>query len=154
MMIPILLAVVWLFLVLAEFYLPGAIMGIMGGCLLVASVVLFAMESEQAWMTVVFATSILVALVFVIRYAILWISHAKSNSSIYLRGDQEGFVASTFDHTLIGKRGVVSADLKPGGFIQIGEEIYPAISVEGYLQKETPIAVIGGEGQSLIVKKE
>jgi len=53
-MMPYILLILGLLLIFIEFYLPGAVMGITGGLMVFASMILFAMQSESTWVTAVF----------------------------------------------------------------------------------------------------
>lgn len=141
-----------LLLILFEFYLPGAVMGILGGLLVVASIVLFASQSTSIIATTIFVLGAATCIIFLIRFALRRIVKAKPDYSIYLHKDQEGYQASSYDHTAIGKTGIVLSDLKPGGYILIEGKQYQALSVSGYLSKGTEVVVISGQEESLMVK--
>lgn len=75
-------------------------------------------------------------------------------NSIYSDDTQEGMRVWGYDEAMVGKKGVVVADLKPGGYISVQEGApLAAISSMGYLSRGESVEVIGGEGQNLIVKK-
>lgn len=151
-MIAFLLVFLGLILILFEFYLPGAIMGILGGISILAGILLFASQTSSLTAIILFVVGTAVAVVLLIRFAMWRIVHAKAPYSIYSEHDQEGYQASSYDPSAIGKTGTVLADLKPGGFILIDGRQHPAISVSGYLAKGEHVSVIGGQEQSLIVK--
>ena len=90
----------------------------------------------------------------VIKFALWRIPRTGPEYSIYSRGDQEGFQASSFDAGAIGKVGVVLTDLKPGGYIIVDHVQHQALSEVGYISAGTSIRVVRGEGESLIVVKE
>lgn len=142
----------WL-LVLLEFYLPGAIMGTVGGVLIVTSIFLFAMQSSSFLAMLLFFVISLLGVVAVIWFALWQIKSTKNKNTIYSSKDQTGYVASSFDATAIGKTGVAITDLKPGGYILIEGKKYQAISVSGYITKGTEVTVISGQEESLIVKQ-
>lgn len=151
-MIPYLLILLGLLLILIEFYLPGIIMGVLGGISILAGIILFASQTTSLTAIILFVTGSAIAVVLLIRFALWRIVHAKEPYSIYSAHDQTGYQASTFDQSAIGKTGIVLADLKPGGFILVEGKQHPAISVSGYLAKGERIEVIAGQEQSLIVK--
>lgn len=151
-MIPFLLVLLGLLLILFEFYLPGAIMGILGGISILIGIVMFASQKSSVIAIILFVAGCAAAVVLLIKFAMWRIVHAKAPYSIYSEHDQEGFQASSFDQTAIGKTGTVLADLKPGGFVLIEGSQHSAISISGYLAKGEHVTVIGGQEQSLIVK--
>jgi membrane-bound ClpP family serine protease len=151
-MIAFLLVFLGLVLILVEFYIPGAIMGILGGISILTGIILFSSQTSSLIAIIFFVIGSAVAVGLLIRFAIWRIVHAKPQYSIYSSADQEGYQASFYDQSAIGKTGVVIADLKPGGYILIEGHKHAAISLGGYIAKGEQVDVIGGQEQSLMVK--
>lgn len=149
---PYLLWILGLILIYLEFFIPGAVMGVIGGILVFLSVIIFASNSPSVLVTIVYFCAVATSVSLLIRFAIWHIRRAKSDYSIYSDKDQEGYVASGFDKRAIGKRGIVLSDLKPGGYILIEGKQHQAISISGYIVKGSAVEVLAGEGESLIVK--
>lgn len=149
--IPFLLLGIGLLLIFLEFFLPGGIMGGVGGVLVLVSIVYFGVQAKSAISVVLFALGALFFVGLLIRFAIWRIRHGKVKG-IFLNSVQEGYVASEFSKELIGKEGEALSDLKPSGHILIEGKRYQAVSKVGYLVKGTKIKVVGGEGAHLIVK--
>lgn len=147
-----LFAAIGLLLIFLEFYLPGMILGVAGALFLIASVVMMAMQAESPLEVLFFFFAVVAALAFVVSFAIRRIRGTGKNGTMYLETDQEGFVASRYDATVIGKRGVVVTDLKPAGHALIEGKNYQVVSQSGYVTEGTPIVVIGGQGATLVVK--
>lgn len=152
-MIPFLLVLLGLILILLEFYLPGAILGILGVISILGAFALFISEASSWIEIALFIVGTLVAVGLLIRFALWYIVHGSPQDSIYLKSDQEGYQASTYDKSAVGKHAVVVADLKPGGFIVVDGVRSPAISVSGYIVKGQKVEIIGGQEQSLMVRK-
>lgn len=151
-MIPVLVLLTGLFLIMLEFYLPGAIMGILGAIAICISIVLFAVQENSAWETLLFLIFALALLTGLIKYMLWKIPRSNSAFSIYSNHDQTGFTASQFDASAVGKMAVAFTDLKPGGIILLDGKRLQAVSQSGYLIKGTDVLIIGGEGELLIVK--
>jgi membrane-bound serine protease (ClpP class) len=151
---PYILLFMGLILIFLEFFLPGAVLGTIGAILLLWSWFSIAAVSESLLEVSLFIGGSLAALYGIVRFALWKIPRSKSSFNIYLKGDQEGYVASGFDKEAIGREGVVLTDLKPGGYILIGNEQHQALSQSGYLSKGEKVIVLSGEGESLIVKKK
>lgn len=149
---PYLLLIIGLLLIFIEFYLPGAIMGIIGSVMIIASLVVFVSESSSPIYIVLYMIGVAFCIGLLIKFALWRIVHTKEDRSIYSDDAQVGFKASHYDKQAIGKKGVVLSDLKPGGYVLIDGEQHGAISVSGYLPKGTPIIAIGGQEESLIVQ--
>ncbi len=146
------LLTIGLILLFLEFFVPGAVFGILGGIAIVASIVIFATETTSAIALFAFITLVLILLYYLIKFTLWRIRNTKSKQSLYSDADQTGFIASTYDSTTFGKKGVVLSDLKPGGYILINNKKYQALSTTGYLPKGTEVEVIDGQEDSLIVK--
>lgn len=151
-MIPFVLLFLGLILILIEFYLPGAIMGVIGSLFILISIILFASQTSSPLIIFLFILGAIVSIGLLIQFALWRIVHAKPEYSIYSDQNQEGYKASGYDKNAIGKTGVVLADLKPGGYILIDGKQHQAISLSGYISKGAEIIVISGQEESLIVK--
>ena len=152
-MTPAILLIIGLILIYIEFFVPGAVMGVLGSCFVLASIVVFAIDTESVLWTFLYIIGVVFAVAALVNFALWRIRTAAPGRSIYLSGDQEGFQASSFDASAIGKRGVVITDLKPGGHVLIEGKRHQAISQGGYLPRGTDVVVLGGQEESLIVKR-
>jgi len=150
MIIPSLLALFGLILIYIEFFIPGGIMGFIGGLLLVSSIIVVLISDYGAMPLVLFITVSLVALIITIKLA-LW--HVRKSGSIFLDSDQKGYTASFYDKDLIGELGTVESDLKPSGYVSVNGKSYQAVSKGNYINKGVKVQVLGGEGARLIVKE-
>lgn len=152
MITALILLILGLLFIFLEFYLPGAILGSIGGILLVISVVIFAMEATPV-ATVLYFFAVVVLLFLLIRYTLRKIPRTKPEYSIYSNKDQEGYRASKYDMSVIGKIGVVIADLKPGGYILVDGKKHQAISQSGYIARGEKVLILAGQEESLIVRQ-
>lgn len=138
-------------LIFIEFFLPGAVMGIFGALLIVASISIFASEANSTVAVVAYIIAVLLGLIYVARLAIKRMQKTGPKQTICSDASQVGYVASSFDNKAVGKRGVVLSDLKPGGYILVEGEKFQALSVSGYISRGTEVEVIAGQEESLIV---
>lgn len=151
MLSALILLILGLVCILVEFFVPGAVMGVLGTILLVVSLLVFGNEHSVVE-TLLYFLFICVLLGVLIKVALRRIQLSKNG--LYSHGDQEGYLASEFDTSLIGKEGTVLSDLKPGGYIEIEGKQQQALSQSGYIVRGKPVRVIGGEGESLIVEEK
>jgi membrane-bound ClpP family serine protease len=151
-MIPFILWALGLLLILFEFYLPGAVLGIGGGILIAFSIFLFASQSESPLFVVFYVIGVVLSIGFLIKFAMWRIRTQKPEKSIYSDASQDGFFASKFDKSAIGKTGIVLSDLKPGGYILIEGKQHQALSQTGYITKGAEVLVLSGQEESLLVK--
>lgn len=152
MMLTFLLLAIGLTLVFLEFFIPGAVLGILGSILIVGSVVAFALATTALWAVILFAVGVTILIVFLIRFALARIKK-RGNKGIYLNGDQEGYAAVEYPKDQIGKIGQALSDLKPSGHVLVDGQKWQATSTGAYIVKGSEVQVIGGEGAHLIVKQ-
>ncbi len=152
-MSPYILLVFGFILIFIEFYIPGAIMGILGGILTFASILVFISEHDSAIAIILYILGVIAGLALLFKFAIWKIRNAKPEYSIYSDSSQHGYKASKYDHEAIGKTAIVLSDLKPGGYILIDGNQVQAISESGYIVKGSHVIVVGGQEESLIVKQ-
>ncbi len=151
MLIAIGIGLISLLLIYLEFFLPGAILGILGGVGFCVSILLFVWESADLWPIVMFIVSIIILLVLTIKLA-LW--KIKRKPALFAKEEQSGYMASHYDKELIGKDGEAATDLKPSGHILVEGERYQAVSGSRYIKKGESVIIIGGEGSRLIVRRK
>lgn len=152
MITAILLLLLGLLMIFLEFYLPGAIMGVGGTIVIIVSVVLFAQATDSPLAVLAYLVVVVLAIAGLIHFTLKRIRATAKEGTIYLQSDQEGYVASEFDRTLIGQHGIAASDLKPSGHIKVESRLLQAVSEVGYVTKGTAIAVMGGRGAYLLVK--
>lgn len=152
-MTPFVMLILGFILIFLEFYIPGAVMGVAGGVLVFASIILFAIQNQSPIAIFLYVIGTFVCLGFLIKFALWRIRTAKPEYSIYSDNAQDGYQASHFDASAIGKKGTVVTDLKPGGHIMVEGKTMQAISQSGYITKGSEVIVVGGQEESLIVKQ-
>ncbi len=141
-----------LLLIFLEFFLPSGILAGIAGALLIASIIFFALSTHSFLWTFLYACAIILLVAFLIWFTLQRIRKGKFRG-IYLGDAQSGYVASSFDKALIGKKGEALSDLKPAGHILVENRRYQAVSKTGYLVKGAAVEIVGGEGGHLIVKE-
>lgn len=146
------LAIVGLCLIFLEFFLPGIVMAVSGGILLMASLFFFHMERPGSPMLLVYLGVLCFAVYGVCQLALFFVRKTSKKGTVYLSSDQMGFQASSFPKELIGSIAIAETDLKPSGHISIEGKQYQAISKTGYIDKQTLVEVLGGEGNCFFVK--
>jgi membrane-bound ClpP family serine protease len=147
-----LLLVLGLILIFIEFFIPGAVIGTIGVILVLFSVVSFASTTDSSLVLTGYVVAVVIALIYLVKLAIWRMQKTSSKKTICADAAQTGYVASSFDASAIGLRGVVLSDLKPGGYIFVDGKKQQAISVSGYIPQNATVEVIGGQEESLIVK--
>lgn len=150
----LILLVAGLLLIFLEFFLPGGIMTVLGTVCLLASLFFFWSATQSILWTILYFIGIIVLVAFLIRFTLWRIRTASPDDTVYSDYDQEGYIASSYDKAAIGKEGIVDTDLKPGGHVIVNGKRSLAISQSGYIPKGEKVVIIGGEGDSLLVKQK
>lgn len=151
MLVAIGVALLSLVLIYLEFFVPGAILGILGGLGFCISILLFIWESGVLWQIITLIVVMVVLLILTIKLAL---RKLKQKPSMFAKEEQSGYLASQYDKELIGKEGLAATDLKPSGHIRVEGERYQAVSESRYIKKGESVKVVAGEGARLIVRKQ
>ena len=150
----IILFIMGLALLLLEFFVPGGIVGIIGGALIIISL-LFAGASITHM-----AYSIIIAMfIAVIGMVILMKFFGKKLhvfNKLVLRDattTEEGYVSNTNRVELIGRIGEAVTPLRPAGVIIVDNERIDAVSEGSYIDKGKQVEVIKVEGSRIVVRE-
>lgn len=148
----ILLAIIGLVLLAAEVFVPGGILGVAGGVMLLVASVLSFLEfgvtgGALALMGSVFLTGLTVCLeLFLLRNTPMG-KKAFLESEITATSSRFREEASV----LIGKTGESVTMLSPGGYVRVDGRSYEAFCQTGQMPAGTPLRVIGADNFRLIV---
>ncbi|MGM9950708.1 MAG: nodulation protein NfeD [Lysinibacillus sp.] len=150
----ILLFVIGVIFVILEFFVPGGIVGILGGAMIIISL-LFAGASVTHM-----AYSIIIAMfIAVIGMVILMKFFGKKMhvfNKLVLRDattTEEGYVSNMNRIDLIGRIGEAVTPLRPAGVILIDKERIDAVSEGSFINKGSQVEVIKVEGSRIVVRE-
>lgn len=149
MIIAIGLGLIGLLLIYFEFFVPGGILGVVGGIVILVSISLFAWENIPIYWIFLYILALILLIIITVRLA-LWV--LKKQPSMYADDDQSGYVASEYDEKLIGIVGTALTDLKPAGYIEVEGCQYQAISESIYVKKGESVKITSGEGSRYKVR--
>lgn len=147
MILALALALLGLGLVFMEFFLPTGFLIIMAILFLLGSIIAFNFLGIGIGWTVVYGIAIALATLGVIAIAL-----GRIRRRVALKEDQKGFQAAELSLGYIGQNGIVISDLKPSGYIRIGDDQFHAMTDRGYVNKGTSVQVMDIRGATLIVK--
>ena len=141
-------------LVLAEFIVPGGIVGTFGVLLLLISGGMgVAYYPDYALLIVV--SEFLGALVCV-ALGMLLLSRSGAAKFLKLSTTQnleEGYVNAVSDTSLIGATGAVFSALRPAGAILVDGKRLDAVSAGTFIEKDTPVRIIEVHGNRVVVER-
>ncbi len=164
----ILAFVIGIILLAIEFFvIPGfGIFGVAGIVLTLGGLVLGMLPNEafdfewvsssqliEALLTVILAALAAVGLVFWLTPKVNEWGAFKHLTLATTQDRSQGYIASVYSESLVGKIGAVHSRLRPSGKVELDGEIFDACSRGEFLEKGEFIEVISTEGTSLRVKK-
>ena len=137
--------------IVIEFFVPGMVLGAIGGFLLLLAVVAGFINGPT--------TGVLTLLVSVVSAAVAIVLGAKilQESPVTLKqthGTDEGFVAGPGDlASLAGKAGVSVTVLRPAGLVEINGRKVDVVTEGEMIESGTPVQVLRVEGNRVIVRQ-
>ncbi|SOC20837.1 membrane-bound serine protease (ClpP class) [Ureibacillus xyleni] len=141
-------------LLIAELFVPGGIVGIIGGALMIISL-LFAGES-----VVHMAYSILIALIISVIGMVVLMKFFGKNLHVFnkliLRDattTEEGYVSNVNRIDLLGKIGHTITPLRPAGTVLIENERIDVVSEGSYVDSNKKVEIIQVEGSRIVVRE-
>ncbi|HNZ67583.1 MAG: NfeD family protein [Planctomycetes bacterium] len=130
-----------------EFYVPGGILGILGGVCIT-----FSIYGAFAYHSKIYGLALLgITVIFIPLLIIWWLKRVTLHSS---QNVEDGFVAN--DETLeslLGQEGVSITLLRPSGTAKIGNRRIDVVSDCDIIPANTPIKVIKVEGYRILVQR-
>jgi membrane-bound serine protease (ClpP class) len=149
----IILFVIGILLLVAELFLPGGLIGILGFAAILGS---FFLASENV---IHMGISILIAIIISIVASIFMIKVLGKKMSIFKKiilndstNTEQGYVSNVNRVDLLDKQGVTLTQLRPAGKIKIEDEIIDAVSEGAFIQKDQEVKVIKVEGSRIVVR--
>jgi len=136
-----------------EIFLPGGVLAIGGGLLLLTASVLTAQEFGLVWGVLLLCLGVIAALVMFFL-EIRFISNSRFGKQLALQNTIAARLNPREDENLVGKEGVTLTILAPTGKVEVDGRSYTASAVGGFLDKGIPVLVTRSETFKLIVDKK
>ncbi len=150
----ILLFLIGLILLGFEVFVPGGILGVLGGLAMIAGVVLSFLDYGQSggW-TALGVASLAVGGLLFFEFRVL--PRTRLGRRLFLdssiKGTSQPAVAESA--SVVGHAGETLTPLSPSGYVDIDGRRYEAFSRSGYVPKGTTVRVVGVDNFRLIVSK-
>lgn len=153
MLIVVLLYVAGIVLILAEFMLPGLVLGILGGVLVLASMgyALYAYP-DIGWMVAI-GQVLGVGVSFAL--GLLLIRNTRLGGMLTLAenlDEESGYTNLVSDRGLIGRTGVVLTPLRPSGTIEVGDARLDAVSAGTFIVEGARVRITEVHGNRIVVE--
>jgi membrane-bound ClpP family serine protease len=144
-----------IFLITLELFLPGGLLGIIGGITLIgACVYAFYEYGMGGGLITLGGAMVLFALMLVIEFKLL--AKSRFGQSFFLQAavPQIDQSSSQERDALIGKTGETLGTLSPGGRIRVEGKIHEAVSQDGLLPKGVPVEIIARNDFRVVVRRK
>jgi membrane-bound serine protease (ClpP class) len=151
--IAITLVVVGMVLIAVDFYLPGFVLGTVGGLFMVASVGLCWREYGFAWG--IFALVVEISLAFAAGYAsVRYVPQTATGRRMILATTQKDMRSQqAVEPGLVGRTGVAQSYLRPTGVALIEGQRREVMAESGLIESGSPITVVAVQNNRIIVRK-
>ncbi len=150
----IILLILGLVLIIAEIFVPGGIIGLLGVGALVGSLYMSAVDIGQ--MSISIAIAFVVAIITaVLMYKLIglekgFLRHIILNDATTT---EKGYVSSVNRLELIGLEGTTVTPLRPAGTAIFNGERLDVVSEGGYIASQRPVKIMKTEGSRVVVRE-
>ncbi len=150
----ILLFLLGLLLLAGEVFVPGAVLGILGGAAMLAGCVLSFQQFGPAGGAL--ATVIALALLGLTLYIeLIWLPKSRLGKKLVVQSASDATSQPPLAHpeTVVGKTAEALTTLAPSGYVRVEGRRYEAFCQGGHAPKGTALRVVGLDNFRLIVTK-
>lgn len=150
----ILLFVAGVALIFAEFFVPGGALGVLGGLLVIGSIVLGWYRYPEYG--VFFLAGELTGVILVIIIGLWVMFKTPLGGALILKTKQEnaaGYSSYAQDPALVGQLAIVHTTLRPAGSIMIGSRRIDAVSNGTFIDAGKTVRIIQVEGHRVVCEE-
>lgn len=149
----ILFLVLGILLLAIEIFVPGGILGVIGGVALLAAIITaFMVFGPQIGFLV--AVGIFILLGICIMVWIVWLPKTRVGKALTLTSDGKLFkVQSETSQDLVGKKGISMSELHPGGIARIDGRRLDVVADGCWISRDKPIEVVKVVGNHVVVRE-
>lgn len=141
-------------LIIAEFYLPGGIAGLLGVVAIVGSILM------AGGNVVHMGISVIIALFLASLSIIIMVKVFGKRMNIFKRliltdstSTESGYVSNVNRLELIGREGITVTALRPSGTVNVDDERLDVVAEGNFIEKGTAVKVIKVEGSRIVVRE-
>ncbi|MFJ7369986.1 nodulation protein NfeD [Lysinibacillus sp. NPDC098008] len=149
----LLLFIIGLALIIAEFFVPGGIVGILGGVFILLSLILAGANMMQMVIAILIALVIaMIGMVILMKFFGKKLHVLNKLVLMDATTTEEGYVSNVNRTELLGKVGKTLTPLRPAGTMVFGSERIDVVSEGGYIDANKHVEVIKVEGSRIVVR--
>jgi membrane-bound ClpP family serine protease len=154
MMPVVILLAIGLVLLALEIIVPGGILGIIGGCVLLVGVIVAFNTLDQPHALMVLGIALLMGIgVLVLEFAVLPHSRVVKKLSMTATVSGRSQAIDESARALIGHEAVAQTKLVPSGYVLVGDRRFEAFSRDGVVDVGARLRVVGVDNFRLIVSR-
>lgn len=150
----LILFVLGIVLIVAEFFLPGGIAGLLGTVAIIGSIIMAGGD------VVHYAISVVIALFLAALSIIIMVKVFGKRMNIFKRlilsdstNTESGYVSNVNRLELIGLKGVTVTALRPSGTVKVADERLDVVAEGSFIEKDTEVKVVKVEGSRIVVRE-
>ena len=149
----IFLLVLGLLMVCVEIFIPGGIVGVLGGFCLLGSIVMAFTEMGSTF-GLYWAAGVVVVSLLALFISIRILPRSPAGKRLFLGSSEEGFSASEEGlERWVGKQGRAITTLRPAGMMEVGDQRIDVVTGGEYLARGTPVEVVKVDGNRVVVRR-
>ena len=135
-----------------EIFLPGGVLAVIGGLVLLTACALTYTEYGVVWAVTMLILGMIGALIMFFL-EIRLIAHTRFGQQFALKSTIAAKLNPLADEALVGKEGLALTTLAPTGKIRLDDQTYVAQAEDGFLEKGHAVKVVRIETFKLIVTR-
>ena len=150
----VMLFLVGVVLLAAEVFVPGGVLGALGGLVMIGGCVLAFVEfGAGGGLLAVAAGVVLIIIMLVLEFVVL--PKTRLGRRLFLNSEVKGASQAPLAaaDVVVGKTGSAATALAPSGYVLVGGKRYEAWSQSGFLEKGAAICVVALDNFRLIVRR-
>lgn len=150
----IILLFIGIFLMIAEFFVPGGILGLLGVAAVLGSILLAGGDLQTTAVAVLIAmVAATLGMVIAVRFFGKRLQFFKRIILTDSTDTKSGYVSTANRPELIGQSAFTATELRPSGTIIFGDERIDAVSEGRYIGRGKNVKIIKVEGSRIVVRE-
>ncbi len=140
-------------LIFAEFFVPGLVLGTIGGVLIVISALLGVYHYPDYALFIIIGETVGAGAGVILGFYMLTRTRAGSLLTLaHAQTAASGYVSAESDMSLVGAEGVVLTALRPSGTIMVGDKRVDAVSDGMFIEAKQRVKVVEVHGSRVVVE--
>ncbi len=140
------------FLIIAELFVPGGIVGSIGAVLVFFSIASLTDSVGELLLGIALFIACMSLLIYIL---LKLIPKERFKNTLILKSElnsEEGFSSNEDYNYLVGQKGVTITVLRPSGKIRVAGEIFYVSSEDKFVEKDKLVSVVAVEGSKVLVR--